>query len=123
MEEKIKALLEQIGRPYEMFNKDGTYQGCFYPLQFLYPNIKRYKLRTKNYEKNYIYGMAKIKKFFKEIYPGELQSGDIITTKYKGVLHIGVYLDYGKIIHVFRDHKLQIGRLKMFKDFQSYRVK
>ena len=123
MEERIKALLKQIGRPYEMFNEDETYQGCFYPLQFLYPKIKRYKLRSENHEKNYLYGMAKLKKYFREIHPDELHTGDIITTKYRGVLHIGVYLDYGKIIHVFKDHTLQIGRLKMFKDFQSYRVK
>lgn len=123
MEEKIKLLLEQIGRPYEMFNKDGTYQGCFYPLQFLYPDIKKYKLRSENNQKNYVYGMAKMKKYFTEIAPSELQAGDIITTKYKDALHIAVYLEFGKIIHVFKGHKLQIGRLKMFNEFQSYRVK
>lgn len=123
MEEKIKLLLEQIGRPYEMYNEDGTYQGCFYPLQFLYPNIKRYKLRTENKEKSYLYGMAKLKKYFYEISPSELKEGDIITSKYNGALHIGIYLEFGKIIHVFKGHTLQIGRLKMFRNFQSYRVK
>ena len=69
MEEKIKALLEQIGRPYEMFNKDGTYQGCFYPLQFFISGYKTLQTPYKNYEKNYIYGMAKIKNFLKKYIP------------------------------------------------------
>ena len=71
----------------------------------------------------YSESLSGVKKYFREINPDELHTGDIITTKYRGVLHIGVYLDYGKIIHVFKSHTLQIGRLKMFKDFQSYRVK
>ena len=53
MEEKINALLEQVGRPYEMNNEDGTYQGCFYPVQFLYPEKPRYKLRSADDDKNY----------------------------------------------------------------------
>lgn len=122
MEEKIKSLLEQVGRPYQMYNEDGTYQGCFYPLQFLYPKIKRYKMLTENREKSYIYAMNKLKKYFKEVGVNDLQAGDVITTKYKGVLHIAIYLEFGKIIHVFRNHNLQIGRLKMFRNFQSFRV-
>lgn len=123
MEEKIKELLEMIGRPYEMNNEDGTYQGCFYPMQFLYPKIPKYKMRTKNKEKNYLYGLSKINKYFREIHPSELRSGDLVTTKFNDVLHVAIYLDFGKIIHVFDKHTLQIGRLKMFRDFQSYRVK
>ena len=122
MEEKIKSLLEQVGRPYQMYNEDGTYQGCFYPVQFLYPKAKRYKLLVKNPEKNYAYGTNKLKKHCKEIGVNDLKAGDIIATRFKDELHVAVYLDFGKIIHVFRNHNLQIGRLKMFKEFQSYRV-
>lgn len=61
MEEKIKQLLKQIGRPYEMFNKDGTYQGCFYPVQFLYPDKPKYTLNSKNNDNNYFYGIEKSK--------------------------------------------------------------
>ena len=61
-DEKILQLLKQVGRPYEMFNEDGTYQGCFYPVQFLYPQKPRYKLRSINDDKNYAYGLSKIKK-------------------------------------------------------------
>ena len=122
MEEKIKELLGQVGRPYQMFNDDGTYQGCFYPVQFLYPDKPRYTLRSKNDDQNYYYGIEKIKQHCKEISPAELEAGDIIATRFKNELHVAVYFEYGKIIHVFKDHTLQIGRLKMFKDFQSYRV-
>ena len=120
---KIKTLLEKVGRPYEMFNDDGTYQGCFYPVQFLYPDKHRYKLCSKNDDKNYFYGLSKIKKHCHEVPPAELQTGDIIVTRFKDELHVAIYLEYGKIIHVFKDHTLQIGRLKMFKSFQSFRVK
>lgn len=122
MKEKINLLLQQVGRPYQMFNKDGTYQGCFYPVQFLYPDKPRYRLRSKDDDQNYYYGIEKIKKHCKEISPAELEAGDIIATRFKNELHVAVYFEYGKIIHVFKDHTLQIGRLKMFKDFQSYRV-
>lgn len=123
MDEKIKLLLKQVGRPYEMFNVDGTYQGCFYPVQFLYPQKPKYKLRSMNDDKNYIYGISKIKKHCDEIFPAELMEGDIIATRFKDELHVAVYWEFGKIIHVFKNHSLQIGRLKMFKDFKIYRVK
>ncbi len=122
MKKKISELLEEIGRPYQMFNDDGTYQGCFYPVQFLYPDKPKYKMRTTNDDKNYWYGLSKIKKHCTQIPPEELNSGDIIATKFKDELHVAVYYEYGKIIHVFKDHTLQIGRLNLFKEFQSFRV-
>lgn len=122
MEENFKELLNEIGRPYEMFNEDGTYQGCFYPVQFLYPQKPRYKLRSEDDDKNYYYGIAKLKKHCTQISPQELQMGDIIATRFRDELHVAVYYEFGKIIHVFKEHTLQIGRLKMFKDFQAYRV-
>ena len=123
MNKKIDLLLEQVGRPYEMFNDDGTYQGCFYPVQFLYPEKPRYKLRSMDDDKNYLYGLGKIKKHCYEVSPTDLVAGDIILTRFKDELHVAVYLEFGKIIHVFKNHTLQIGRLKMFKDFKIYRVK
>ena len=122
MKEKISALLEQIGRPYQMFNEDGTYQGCFYPVQFLYPQKPKYKLRSQNDDKNYWYGLSKLKKHCTQIPPEKLSAGDIVVTRFKDELHVAIYYEYGKIIHVFKDHTLQIGRLKLFKEFQSYKV-
>lgn len=119
----IKKLLEQVGRPYQMFNDDETYQGCFYPVQFLYPDKPRYMMRSKDDDKNFWYGIAKIKEHCEEITPEELQEGDIIATRYKDELHVAVYWEYGKIIHVFRGHTLQVGRLKMFSNYQCFRVK
>lgn len=118
----IEDLLKQVGRPYEMFNDDGTYQGCFFPVQFLYPDKPRYKMRSNDDDKNFFYGIAKLKQHSIEIKPEELQAGDIIATRFKDELHIAIYLEFGKIIHVFKDHTLQIGRLKMFKAYQCFRV-
>ena len=123
MEEKFNELLRQVGRPYEMFNEDGTYQGCFYPVQLLYPDKPRYKLRSKNDDKNYIYGINKLRQHCIAIRPDELQKGDIIATRFRDELHVAIYYEYGKIIHVFKDHTLQISRLKIFKNnYQCYRV-
>ena len=122
LDKSFNDLLAQVGRPYQMFNDDGTYQGCFYPVQFLYPEKPRYMLRSENDDKNYFYGIEKIRLHCTEIEPENLQKGDIIVTRFKNELHVAVYFEFGKIIHVFRDNSLQIGRLKMFKNFQCYRV-
>lgn len=121
IDEKIAALLDEVGRPYEMFNDDGTYQGCFYPLQKLYPDIRRYKLRSRDDDKNYYYGLEKIKKHCMQIPEDELEAGDIIATRFNDELHVALFLEYGKILHVFRGHTLQIGRLKMFKNYLCFR--
>nr|DAT89628.1 MAG TPA: HRAS-like suppressor 2 [Caudoviricetes sp.] len=121
--DRFKELIKQVGRPYEMFNEDGTYQGCFYPVQFLYPDKPKYKLRSKDDDKNYMYGMAKLKKHCVQINKDDLKQGDIIATRYRDELHVAVFYEYDKIIHVFKDHTLQIGRYKMFKNFECYRVK
>lgn len=122
MEEKIKELLKEVGRPYQMFNEDGTYQGCFYPVQFLYPKLKRFKLLTQDKEKSYLYAMKKLNKYCKPVSLDEVKTGDIIATKFRDILHVGIYFEYGKIIHVFKDNTLQIGRLKMFRTYQAFRV-
>jgi len=118
----FKELLAKVGRPYQMFNDDGTYQGCFYPVQFLYPDKPKYKLRSVNDDENYFYGIDKIKLNCTEIAPDNLEKGDIVVTRFRNELHVAIYFEFGKIIHVFRDNSLQIGRLKMFKNFQCFRV-
>jgi len=120
--EDFNELLKQVGRPYQKLTDDGTYQGCFYPVQFLYPDKPKYKLRSDDDNKNYIYGLNKIKKHCVEIEPNELKIGDIIVTKFRDELHVAVYYEFGKIIHVFKDHTLQISRLKIFKDYKCFRV-
>lgn len=123
MENKIQELLQQVGRPYQMFNDDGTYQGCFYPVQFLYPDKPRYKLRSLDDDKNYWYGFAKIKEHCAEIPLDEpVKAGDLIVTRFNDELHVAVFWKFGKIIHVFRNHSLQVGRLKLFKEYKVFRV-
>lgn len=124
MKEKIENLLKLVGQPYKMFNEDGTYQGCFFPVQFLYPEKPRYKLRSNDDDKNYWYGLAKIKKHCVEISNEEqYKAGDVVVTRFRDELHVAIFWEFGKIIHVFRNHTLQIGRLKMFKDYKVFRVK
>ena len=121
-EDRFKQLLSEVGRPYKMLNEDGTYQGCFYPVQVLYPDKPKYKMRSLDDDKNYLYGLAKIKKHCVEISPEELKKGDIIVTRFKDELHVAIYWEYGKIIHVFKEHELYIGKLSMFNNYKCFRV-
>ena len=120
--DRFNKLLNMIGEPYVMLNKDGSYRGCFRPVQILYPDKPRYKMRSLDDDKNYLYGLRKIKKHCTQIKPEELKKGDIITTRYKDELHVAVYFEYGKIIHVFREHELYIGKLDMFSNYKCFRV-
>ena len=68
-------------------------------------------------------GCEKIREHCREVSDEEFyQTGDIVVTRFKDELHVAIFWQFGKIIHVFRDHTLQIGRLKMFKDFKVFRV-
>lgn len=122
IEQKINEIVKLVGEPYVMYNEDMTYRGCFRPIQLLYPNIQKYKLRSKDDDKNYFYGIAKIRKHCTEIEKKDLQMGDMIVTRFRDELHVALYLQYGKILHVFKDHTLQIGRMKMFKNIQCFRI-
>lgn len=120
MIDKINEIIKEVGRPYEMYNEDKTYQGCFYPIQRLYPNKPRYKLRSSNDDKNFFYGIAKIKKHCTEIQRNELRMGDIVVTRFKDELHVALYLSYGKILHVCKDLTLRISKLNLFKSECKY---
>ena len=123
MKEKIEKLLSFVGRPYEKTNNDGTYQGCFYPVQFLYPQLPKFRMPDTDIKSACDFASKKIEEICQNISPSELKEGDIIKTNFKDVLHVAIYLGFGKIIHVFENNTLQIGRLKMFRNFQSFRVK
>ena len=122
-DKRFQHLLNLVGTPYQMFDENGYYLGCFRVVYELYPDKPHYKLPSEDVEKNFLYGIARIKKHCIEIKPEELQKGDIIATRFRDELHVAIYYEYGKIIHVFKDHTLQIGRLKLFNNYQCFRVK
>ncbi len=122
MNSKISALLREIGRPYQMYNDDGTYQGCFYPVQFIYRDKPCYKLQGNDSDQNYYYGLRCIREHCTPISLSELEPGDIIATRFKNELHVAVYYQFGKVIEVFRGHSLQIGSLKKYKKIICFRV-
>lgn len=121
--DRFNELLGKVGTPYQMLDDKGYYVGCFYPVQILYPDKPRYKMRSLDDDKNYLYGLSKIRKHCAEITPEELKKGDIIATRFKDELHVAIYWEYGKIIHVFKEHELYIGKLEMFKYYKCFRVK
>lgn len=118
----MDELLKKIGEPYKMFFDDGNYCGCFEPLYFLYPNHAHFPLPSENHRKNYVYGMRLLRQFCDEIPKNELRAGDIIATLYKGELHVGIFYEFNKLIHVFKGHSLQIGRLSLFDNYKCFRV-
>ena len=123
MIEKINELKSKVGTPYQMFDENKNYIGCFYPIYFVYPNLPRYPLPSDNHQANYHYGMAKILQSAKEIQEKDLQAGDVVACKFNNELHVALYIGEQRIIHVFRGHTLQISRLKILKDYKCFRVR
>lgn len=119
-DERFLQLIDLIGEPYQMLNDDGTYRGCFRVVQVLYPEKPCYNLPSKNPEKNYLYALSKIKKHCIEIKKEELKKGDLITCEFNNELHVAVYFEYGKIIHVFREHEMFISKLEMLNKRLNY---
>lgn len=124
IEEKLDALLNQAGRPFQRDNEDGTYQGCFYPVQFLYPGKPRYVLDSNCIEDNFSFGLKMLEANTREIAYEDVRAGDIVAINLNGHLHVGIYWKFGKMIHVFENNNLQISRVKVFKKFETkyYRV-
>ena len=122
MIEKINELKSKVGTPYQMFDENKNYIGCFYPIYYIYPHLPRYPLPSDNHQANYRYGMAKILQSAKEIQEKDLQAGDVVACKFNNELHVALYIGDQRIIHVFRGHTLQISRLKILKDYKCFRV-
>lgn len=118
----IVELLKQVGKPYQMFNEDGSYCGCFYPMYFLYPQIPRY-IMTKSEDALFENCIDEFYKHCKEINKEELKKGDLIAIDFKGILHVAIYYEFGKIIHIFDGRTLEVGKLKYFRDYKCFRVK
>lgn len=117
----IEELLKQVGKPYQMLDKNGKYLGCFFPMYFLYPNIPKYTL-TKAEDALYENCIDEFYKYCTEIEKEELKKGDLLAINFKNILHVAIYYEFGKIIHIFNGRTLEIARLKMFKDFKCFRV-
>lgn len=126
IEDKIYNLLKKVGTPYEMFFK-GThyYKGCFMPVYYIFPHLPRFPLPTENPADSWDYGMQNILSQAYEIKREDVKPGDVLVTKFKNELHVALVIDPFRIIHVFRDHTLQISRINMFKSrlVKFFRVK
>lgn len=123
MIDKINEIIKEVGRPYEDFDENGHYIGCFYPVYRLYPHLKRYKLRTNDKNKQFNYCLSKMRKNFEFILQKDAKVGDVIMTDIKGIFHVGLFLGYGKILHLFKGGTLQIGKIKQFRNHCFCRIK
>lgn len=115
MKNKIQALKSKVGTPYKLSYEDNNYCGCFFPIFEVFPHLPKYPLPTQNPQDNWDYGMNRILENAFEIQPEEIKAGDVLATKFKNELHVALILDKFNIIHVFKDHSLQISRINMFK--------
>lgn len=125
MLEKIELLKGKIGKPYQMFDVDKNYCGCFYPIYEIYPHLPHFPLPNADPADNWDYGMEKILENAYEINEEYLLPGDVIVTKFNNELHVALYIGDNRIIHVFRNHTLQISRVKLFKNLpvKYFRIK
>lgn len=113
---KINELKKQVGKKYEMFFPDKTYMGCFFPVYFINPELPRFPLPTADPADNWDYGIDLIQKHCTEITKNEIQPGDMLVTRFRKELHVALYIGNHRIIHVFREHSLQISRVDFFKE-------
>lgn len=119
---RFKLLLDEIGRPCREYNDDGSYQGCFYPVEFLYPKLPNFVPPFDDDDKNYDFGISEFQKYCIHISLGDkFLPGDIIVTRFLKTLHVAVYWEFGKIIHVFSGRNLEIGKIKMFRQYECFR--
>lgn len=118
----VEDLLKEIGRPYQMLFDDNTYCGCFYPMYYLYDFIPHFVMEK---PEDAFYENC-IDEFYNhciEIPKDELKKGDLIAINFKNILHVAVYYEFGKIVHIFNGRSLELGRLKSFKEYKCFRVK
>ena len=115
---KINELKKQIGKPYQMFweGSENLYQGCFYPIYYIYDYLPKYPLYSEHMADNWDYGINLIEKHCFEVKKDEVKAGDMLVTKFRNELHVALAIDESRIIHVFKDHTLQINRRDFFKE-------
>jgi len=117
IEQKINDLKKKVGTAYSMFFPDGNYCGCFFPIYEVYNFLPKYPLPSADPADNWDYGIDLINKHAIEIEKNEVRAGDVFVTRFRKELHVGLCIDGGKIIHVFKDNSLEISRINnYFKD-------
>lgn len=115
MLERIKDLIKKVGTPYEMFYPCGSYCGCFFPIYEVFPNLPKFKLPTEDPANSYDYGMEKIYENAVPVEKMELIAGDVIVSRFNNELHVALYINSDRIIHVFKNNKLRINRLRVLE--------
>ena len=114
MKERLKELIKQVGRKTQEFDSEGYYEGCLYPIYFLYPNIEKLNITPDLCKNGYKFGLEITKKYGKQIWINELKPGDVIIVRFNNTLHPAIYIGDNKIIHVFYDKTLVINNLDLF---------
>ena len=111
---KITELKTLENKPYCELHHDGTYLGCFEPMYFIYDDLPRYKADKENISFDSTY--SRLLEHFEEIPYHKAAAGDLVIFKIYGkLLHCAVMLDKTNLIHVFKEDKHRIHRLKFLK--------
>jgi len=113
----VDDLIKQVGKPYERYDENGLATGCMAPVWMLYPDLPRYEWPEDETQ----LGLIMEKEFGEhliQVESGDMQVGDIILIQlFFGLLHPGIYIGNGKIIHCLSLTGMEIMR------FSSVRVK
>lgn len=103
-----------VGRPYRDFDAEGNYLGCFEPLYLLYPDLPKYPL-PKSSKAYFSLGTQRIFENFEQVeMPKTLDM--ILFCFRKDMLHVGIYVEGRKFLHVQRGSAFEIQRLALYEN-------
>jgi hypothetical protein len=109
----MNELVKLVGKPYQEFDEDGNYIGCFEPMYFLYPHLPKFRL-PENKEIFFNFALGKIEENFNKIPLNEICAGDIVVFRQpNNILHLGVYLGSFRLIHTYKKLKMMINKIDL----------
>lgn len=106
----LAELKMQVGKPYERYDEKGLASGCMAPVFALYPDVPRYDWPVDE---------STIGEYLNDRFPrhaalidiADMLPGDIILAQLPfGLVHPGIYLGGGNMLHCLRDTGWEIMR-------------
>lgn len=115
-------LVVLVGKPYHRYDEKGLASGCMAPVFFLYPELPRYDWPEDE---------SKIGQYMESLFDmhttkidiNEMQPGDVILVQiFFGLLHPGVFIGSGQMIHCLKETGWEIMRFSGVRVKGVYRV-
>jgi hypothetical protein len=118
----IDELIQQVGKPYVRYDELGLASGCMAPVWTLYPDLPRYDWPEDESQ----LGIIMEEEFGRQLVridAADIQVGDILLVHmFFGLLHPGIVIERGKMIHCMKDTGWEIMRFSQVRVKGAYRV-